>query len=263
MELYSDFAHFYANGPYPIYSQNMAEHLGAVLAKFDCEPKDILDLACGEGTFAVIMANRGCKVTGVDRSGQMLEFARQKATAANAEVEFIPGDITNLQFDKQFDLVTCWFDSLNYLLTETDLQAAFSGAARALRKGGLFVFDMNTIYGLSCGWQQFPCFLQQDNAELFEVHRPDYDEVTSTASLKITGFRKSGKHWIRIDEEHCERGYTIFEIRRCLRMAGLRELACWGSLENMTPLEADSGRVWFVSRRPRNEDTEFPLHPGR
>lgn len=52
-----------------------------------------------------------------------------------------------------------------------------------------------------------------------------------------------------MDEEHRERGYTLAEIRQCLKGAGLRELACWGSLQDMSKPKPDSERVWFVMRK--------------
>lgn len=64
MGVYREFARFYAAGLYPEYSRRMAELLPPVLERFRAKPTTILDLACGEGTFAVIMAQRGFKSNG-------------------------------------------------------------------------------------------------------------------------------------------------------------------------------------------------------
>jgi ubiquinone/menaquinone biosynthesis C-methylase UbiE len=153
MSFYNKFAYFYTKGPYPKYSQRMVELLPPVLARFDAQPQTILDIACGEGTFAVAMTKKGFRVTGFDRSPQMLEFARERAERENAKVEFLHQDMRSLAFDEQFDLVTCWFDSLNYVLELEGIQKTFVDVHRALRKAGLFVFDMNTVYGLAVDWQ--------------------------------------------------------------------------------------------------------------
>ncbi len=50
-------------------------------------------------------------------------------------------------------------------------------------------------------------------------------------------------------EEHKERGYTLEEIRQGLKKAGLQELACWGSLQEMSEPQPDSDRVWFVMQK--------------
>jgi ubiquinone/menaquinone biosynthesis C-methylase UbiE len=249
MSIYERFAYFYAKGPYPQYSERVAELFPTVLARFDAKPQTVLDIACGEGTFAVAMAKKGFQVTGVDLSPQMLQFARERAEKENVKVEFLPQDMRSLSFEESFDLVTCWFDSLNYLLELEDLKKTFAGVCRALRKAGLFIFDMNTIYGLAINWQQHPCYVQQDIPRLFEIHRPSYDFEKNIAIMRITGFVKQGDEWTRMDEEHRERGYTLKEIRQCLEDVGFQELACWGNLQEKSEPKPDSGRVWFVMQK--------------
>ena len=249
MNIYKRFASFYAKGQYPQYSERMAELLPAVLERFGAEPRTILDLACGEGTFTLAMAKRGFQVTGVDLSPQMPGFARERAEKENVKIEFTLQDIRSLPFEERFDLVTCWYDSLNYLLEWGDLEKTFAGVWRALKRAGLFIFDMNTIYGLAVNWQRHPCYIQQDTPELFEIHRPSYDYEKNIATLRITGFMKERTGWTRMDEEHKERGYSLEEISQCLKKAGLEELACWGNLQEMSEPKPDSGRVWFIVQK--------------
>jgi ubiquinone/menaquinone biosynthesis C-methylase UbiE len=249
MSVYERFAYFYAKGPYRQYSTRMAELLPAVLERFSAKPQRILDLACGEGTFAVLMAKKGFQVTGVDLSSQMLQIAGECAKNEKVDVELHLHDMRSLPFEEKFDLVTCWYDSLNYLLELEDLEKAFAGVWRAIKKGGLFIFDMNTIYGLAVNWQRHPCNVQQDTSELFEIHCSIYDFEKNIATLRITGFMKERNGWIRMDEEHKERGYSLEEIKQCLKKAGTEELACWGSLQEMSELKPDSGRVWFIMQK--------------
>jgi SAM-dependent methyltransferase len=249
MDIFVGFAYFYAKGTYPQYSERMAELLPAVLERFCAKPQAILDLACGEGAFAVAMAKKGFQVTGVDLSPHMLRFARERAQQENVKVEFLLQDMRSLPFKERFDLVTCWYDSLNYLLELEDLEKTFAGVWQALKKGGLFIFDINTIYGLAVNWQRYPCYVQQDTPELFEIHRPSYDFEKNIATLRITGFVKEGDRWSKMEEEHKERGYSLEEIRGCLKITGFQELACWGSLREMSKPKTDSGRVWFVAQK--------------
>ena len=249
MSFFDSFAYFYTKGPYPQYSERMVELLPPVLAQFDAQPQTILDIACGEGAFAVAMAKKGFRVTGVDRSPQMLGFARERAERENTEIEFLLQDMRSLTFDDRFDLTTCWFDSLNYVLELEGIQKTFAGVYRALKKAGLFVFDMNTVYGLAVDWQREPCYIQQNSPEFFEIHFPSYDFEKRIAITSILGFVKEGDGWVRMDEEHKERGYTLEEIRQCSQAVGFQELACWGSLEVMSEPRPHSGRVWFVMQK--------------
>jgi ubiquinone/menaquinone biosynthesis C-methylase UbiE len=249
MSIYEKFAYFYTKGPYPQYSERMAELFPSVLERFGVRPQMLLDLACGEGSFAVAMAKKGFKVTGIDLSPHILQLARERAEKESVSVEFLLQDMRSLPFVERFDLVTCWYDSLNYLLELENLEKTFAGVHRALKRGGLFIFDMNTIYGLAVNWQRHPCNVQQDTSELFEIHRPGYDFEKNIATLKITGFVKEGDGWTRIDEEHKERGYSLEEIKQSLKKTGLQELACWGSMQEMSEPKPDSGRVWFITQK--------------
>ena len=247
--MYNDFARFYAEGDWPRYSAQMARMLPSVLEHFGLWPRTILDLACGEGTFAVAMARRGLRVTGVDQSPEMLDIARGRAAKEGLEVKLLHQDMRALTVRGRFDLVTCWFDSLNYLLEIDDLAQTFAGVSRVLDKNGVFIFDMNTIRALAVEWISEPCYLHLDSPDFFLASVPQYDPATKIASLHITGFARENEGWARVDELHRERGYTLKEIRQCLKRADLREMACWASLDKMDRPRRTTVRVWFVARK--------------
>jgi len=60
-------------------------------------PNRVLELGCGDGVNAVFMASRGCEVTAVDLSHTALVMAREKQRAARVDVEFVEGDIFELE----------------------------------------------------------------------------------------------------------------------------------------------------------------------
>lgn len=112
-----------------------------LFGKYDYQPATILDLGCGTGNHALILAKRGYKVTGIDRAVNMLEIASGKAEAADTCVEFIEGDITNILLDKKFDAVVSMFAVMSYQVTNAAIAAVCKQAKDALIPGGIFVFD--------------------------------------------------------------------------------------------------------------------------
>jgi ubiquinone/menaquinone biosynthesis C-methylase UbiE len=246
---YKEFARFYTKGDWPRYSAQMARILPSVMEHFGLWPRKILDLACGEGTFAVTMANMGLQVTGVDLSPEMLEIARQRAATEGVRVKFLHQDMRSLSLRGRFHLITCWFDSLNYLLEIDDLSRTFAGVSRVLDENGIFIFDVNTIRALAVEWVREPSYVHLNSGDSFLVSVPQYDAATRIASLHITGFAKQNKRWVRMDEVHKERGYALKEIRQCLKRADLHELACWASLDKMDRPRRNTARVWFVACR--------------
>jgi SAM-dependent methyltransferase len=179
----------------------------------------------------------------------MLEIARERAATEGVRATFIRQDMRSLSLRGRFDLVTCWFDSLNYLLEIDDLARTFAGVSRVLDDNGIFIFDVNTIRGLAVEWVREPSYVHLNSGDSFLVSIPQYDAATKIASLHITGFTRENERWVRIDEVHKERGYTLREIRQCLKRADLRELACWASLDRMEKPKRNTARVWFVARK--------------
>lgn len=250
MILYKGFADLYTKGPYH-FSERLVKYLPKVFNRFHIRPKKLLDICCGDGRFAIAMARKGIDVTGVDASPHMLKYARQRARKARVRVHLAVQKMQYLNTQTRFDLVTCWFDSINYLLTKSDLDKTFRNINRVLNNGGIFIFDINTIYGLSVNWQDnSPCVIQ-DTDRLFEVHVCPPIFKRNIAILKIVGFKKHGRYWRRIEEIHRERGYRLKEIRESFRKAHFKELGCWESLKKMIKPKRDSGKVFFMLRKIR------------
>jgi len=98
----------------------------------------VLDVPCGYGRHAVLLARRGYRVTGVDISTELLKLAREAARARRAEVDFRLGDMRRLRFRNQFDLALNLFTSFGYF-GDRDDERVLDGLYRALRRGGRLV----------------------------------------------------------------------------------------------------------------------------
>jgi SAM-dependent methyltransferase len=107
----------------------------------------LLDLGCGTGTHALLFAQRGYAVTGVDRSPAMLGLARKKTEGDDVRLvatppAFVEGDVRAVQLGRKFDAVLMLFAVLGYQTTDVDVTAAMRTVASHLRPGGLFVCDL-------------------------------------------------------------------------------------------------------------------------
>jgi SAM-dependent methyltransferase len=104
--------------------------------------RSVLDLGCGTGRHASLLAERGYDVTGVDRSPAMLAEARARGTGTKGgRTEFVEGDVRSVRLGKQFDVVVSLFHVMSYQTTNADLAAAFATLRAHLAPGGLFIFD--------------------------------------------------------------------------------------------------------------------------
>lgn len=208
-----------------------------------------LDLACGTGTLALLLAADGWEVTGVDCSAAMLAEADAKARAAAAQVRFIQGDMRRLAGlvpAAGFDLVTCTYDSLNYMVSEVDLGACFAAAAGALAPGGLYLADLNTRHFLEYDWGDCAIYEQPGYVQL-ERSQFDADSVTST--MLLTGFvGDDAGGYERFDEVHRERAYPVETVNALLAQAGLQVEARYDGF-TLDPPGPHTQRIYWVARK--------------
>ncbi|HEY7034608.1 MAG TPA: class I SAM-dependent methyltransferase [Thermomicrobiales bacterium] len=101
----------------------------------------ILDCACGIGTQAIGLAQRGHRVHATDISATSVDRARQEARRLGASLTFGVADLRTLatQVDDTFDVVLAFDNALPHLLTEDDVGRAVAGMTSRLRPGGLFL----------------------------------------------------------------------------------------------------------------------------
>jgi SAM-dependent methyltransferase len=199
----------------------------------------VLDLACGTGTLAIALADRGHRVLGIDGAPEMIALARAKA-GPRTGVTFEVQDIRRFEAGSGFGLVTCSFDAINYILRPSDLESVFRGVAAALAENGIFVFDSNTrrqylesslgrrelVLGgrrLSQSWNYNPL-----------------KRVATTTFIFDDGSR----------EVHNQRPYDLAELGRLLSRAGLVFAGTWSSPDE-EPFRPDSLRLYAVAEKGR------------
>ena len=110
--------------------------------------RSVLDLGCGTGRHAILLARRDFDVVGIDQSEAMLEHARLLARSHKADgkaggsLQFIKGDVRDFDLGKTFDAALMMFNVLGYMTTNDDLLSALRSVRRHVRDGGLLVFDI-------------------------------------------------------------------------------------------------------------------------
>ncbi len=105
---------------------------------------DVLDLGCGTGNHAFLLARRGYRVVGVDASPAMLALAEEKLREEGPAipVHFVAGDVRTVELGRTLDAALMMFAVLGYQAENRDVSAALENARRHLKPGGLLVFDV-------------------------------------------------------------------------------------------------------------------------
>jgi SAM-dependent methyltransferase len=126
------------------YSGEVA-YIQSLIKKSAPDSVSILELGCGTGRHAVLLAEEGFILHGVDFSEAMLTEAEERRSvlppAVSQRLEFSLGDVRNVRVEGAFDVVVSLFHVVSYQTTNDDLQAVFATAKAHLKPGGLFMFD--------------------------------------------------------------------------------------------------------------------------
>jgi SAM-dependent methyltransferase len=202
------------------------DYIEALLHGYHCRPNTILDLGCGTGSHALILAGRGYEVTGVDRSGAMLEIARKRAAAAGLKIAFREGDMTSLSLHEKYDAVVSLFSVMGFHTTDDALAAALRTVRNALVPGGMFVFDCWNGYAVM---QDRPaaCLKEVaagDGARILRLSLPEIDIMNQVVHVKMRLWHIRGNEFTETSESQSVRFFYPREIRTFLVAAGFRHI---------------------------------------
>ncbi len=218
-----------------------------ILRSEGLQPRTAVDLACGTGSVALLLANRGLQVTAVDISEEMLTSAQQKTADLSAPPLFVRQDLAMLHLPKGVDLAVCALDSLDYILEPERCQMAISRVFKALNPGGIFIFDVNTPQKLRAMDGQV--FLDEDE-DVYCVWRGAFDEQTNICSYGMDLFQRRGECWSRFFEEHREYAYSQEQLTGFLKNAGFTHIQVYGDRRMEKPNNSDQ-RIYFKARKGR------------
>lgn len=193
----------------------------------------VLDLGCGTGTIACLLAEQGFQVLAADESEDMLAQAAVKAESLERPPLFLRQSMPRLRLAEPVDAVVSTIDSLNYLTRERDLRETFRRVRRWLKPGGLFLFDVNTPDKLRRMDRQVYLDETEDS---FCAWRTFFSERTGICTYQVDLFRRlPGGDWERSFEEHRERAWSEETLRNCLMEAGFSSVRLTGDLSERPP----------------------------
>jgi SAM-dependent methyltransferase len=190
----------------------------------------VLDLACGRGRIAIALAQRGCRVTGLDLSPRSLELARADAETAGVTLELVHRDMRGLDAEREFNAVVCVFSSFGYFVERADDERVLAAVARALVPGGRFLLDMINPVALAPEFVPREWHAFDDGTILLEER--SYDHLRGRHESTWTFVHADGT---RSERRTSIRGYTAAELVEMLRAVALEIDASWGSWDG-TPL---------------------------
>ena len=247
MNAYGALAHSYDRLTNDVDYQAVVDFYFEILAREGLKPRTAVDLACGTGSVAVLLAQKGLRVIGVDMSEEMLCEASQKSQSLQDPPMFICQKLQQLRLLRGVDLAVCALDSLDYITDPADCEEAIRRVYKALNPGGCFIFDVNTPEKLRAMDGQV--FLDEDD-DVYCVWRGEFDEQTNICSYGMDLFQREGDCWHRSFEEHREYAYSAQQLTGYLKKAGFTSIAVYADRRFETPAP-DEQRIYIKARKGR------------
>lgn len=242
MKTYNHFAEIYDDLTKNVNYKVRSDYISGFFDKYGLNKNaEILDLACGTGSVSAELFKKGYSLTGIDLSPEMLSVAYNKL---NGNIRLINTKMQDFALSEPVDAVVCLLDSINHLESETDVNNCFKCVYNSLKKDGLFIFDVNTIYKHN--------FVLADNTFVFdeENYFLSWDnELLEDNKVRILLdiFQFNGKNYDRFSEEFIETAYET-DLLKCLLTPYFEILGIYDEL-TLNPPENDSERIYFVCKR--------------
>lgn len=220
-----------------------------ILKREGLSPRTAVDLACGTGSVAAILARMGMDTIGVDLSEEMLTVAQQKTSDMAHPPRFVCQALQELNLARGVDLAVCALDSLDYITDPDDCREAIHRVYKALNPGGIFIFDVNTPEKLRAMDGQV--FLDEDD-DVYCVWRGEFDEKTNICSYGMDLFQREGTVWHRSFEEHREYAYSQEQLTDYLKAAGFTHIRVYADRRFEAPGEGEQ-RIYFKARKGKRK----------
>jgi SAM-dependent methyltransferase len=194
-------------------------YIESLIKRYNPSTLRILELGCGTGKHATLLAEKGYQITGVEVSESMLQQAQIRATLKDTEskglFEVLAGDARFVRLNQTVDTVISLFHVLSYQSSNTDVEKMFSTAAFHLTAGGIFIFDF--WYGPAVLDERPSVRIKRMENEVLKILRiaePTLSTVKNTVNVHYTvqcTDKKTGEI-TTLAEDHLMRYFFLPEL---------------------------------------------------
>lgn len=222
MTIYNEFASLYDELMNDFDYEMWFNYIENIFKKYKISPVKILEMACGTGNLSIYLAEKGYKLTCFDLSEEMLAQAYEKLNRYK-NVKLLNGNMIDFKIKQKYNSIISICDSINYITDLEDLKTTFENVYNHLEDDGIFIFDINSFYKLTeiIGNNVFV----EDREDIFYTWQNDYNSESRICEFYLSFFIKENEDtYIRFDEEHRERAYTVDDIISTLKFAGFKSI---------------------------------------
>jgi SAM-dependent methyltransferase len=203
----------------------------------------ILDVPCGQGRHAHLLAEAGFDVDGLDFSAALLQVAKRRGTGPR--LRYARGDMRRLptRWTARFDAVVNLFTSFGFFADPADDRRVIAGIARVLRPGGRFIWHGGSRDGIMARFLPRDWWRVGDGTMV--GHERSFDPLSGVLTVRST-WRGRGRD--AGEREHRIRLYTASRLAELCAASGMIVEEAFDGFRRR-PLTRRSAEMMLVARR--------------
>jgi hypothetical protein len=203
----------------------------------------ILELGFGSGNHAIHFIDYGLKVSGIEKSLEMVELAKNKNLS-----NFFPfhGDITSFHIEQKFDTAISLFHVISYLTDNLQIEQCLLNVNNHLNAGGIFIFD---IWYTPAVYSQKPEIrikrLSDENLSIVRISEPNMIAEENIVEVNFDLFieDKANSSIHKINELHKMRHFSVPELKLFAKNSGFE----WVYAEEYLTGNPISEKTWGIT----------------
>lgn len=218
------------------YSSKYTDLIFNVIDIYNLNVHSVLDVACGTGILASELYSKNFEVSGIDISEDMINVARENTKG----IDFQVADMEKFTFDKKFQIITCAFDSINYLTCDIKMEKTLKNILKHLDDNGVFIFDINT-----------PLLYEERH---FGVIDREFDGMKFKQILEYDKAHKIGKTIFDFgnneSETHIQKAYSVDDMDEFLLKSGFEIMNRYKDFK-LSPIDDKAYKILYVVKKKK------------
>lgn len=239
---YEILASFYDSLTQDVRYDEYASYLDELIKKYNKDACIVLDAACGTGSITRRLSRLGYDMIGVDVSEEMLSVAKEKS---DESILYLCQDLCELDLFGTVDVAVSTLDSINHIEKES-LTDVFKKISLFMNKGGIFIFDVNSLYKHRCVLSNNTFVYDEEN--VYCVWQNFYNEDDLSIDIELDLFEKKDGCYVRHFESFSEYFYDDDFLKKLLAENGFELVSTFEALTSESVKE-DSERIIYVARK--------------